>query len=178
MPMRLPAAVLATALAALGCATPVDVRYDDREDFSRYRTWDWLPGQAIVIEAAFEDERTVEALLARAVAREMEALGLSQAPGRGDVNVGVVFSGVRDVEYFQRHGAVETLTSFHETQTFETQSVTTESRVVDRCHVALYVSGARTRRLLWQASLRERMSGGCRTHLEAAVATLLERFPR
>lgn len=178
MPLHLPLAVLAAVLTGFGCATPIDVRYDEREDFSRYRTWDWLPGQAIVVKAPFEDERALEALLARAVERELAPRRLSHAPGRGDVHVGAVFSAVRDVEYFYRHGAVETLTSFHETASYETQSVTTETRVVDRCHLALYVSSGRTQRLLWRASLRDRFSGGCRSHLEAAVGSLLERLPR
>ena len=35
----------------VACTTPVEISFDEREDFSRYRTWDWLPGAARTIDA-------------------------------------------------------------------------------------------------------------------------------
>ena len=174
-----PSAALAATLLALslGCATPVEVSYDASEDFSRLRTWDWIEGDAIVIHAPFEDEARVAAMLARSIERELAPRGLMHVSGHGQVRIGAIFSAVRDHEYFERMGAVATLHSFHDSPSFETQAVHTEVRVVDRCRVALYMSHARSGRLIWQSELQDRFPGGCRDQLHAAVAQLVEGFP-
>ncbi len=168
----------AVAALELGCASPVEVEYDPDRDFARYRTWDWVAGEAIVVKAPFEDEATVAALLARSVEQQLEPRGLVRSPGGGDVRVGAVFAAVRDHQYIERAGALETLSTHHETPSYETQSVRSEVRVVDRCRVSLYVSDRASGDLVWQASVVEHRAGGCRARIGDAVARLVERFPR
>ena len=40
--LTLIAVALNLALLGVGCTTIVDVTFDERRDFSHYRTWDWL----------------------------------------------------------------------------------------------------------------------------------------
>ena len=50
----------------VACATTVDVAFDERADFSRYRTWDWLPRAARTIEAPPSETLALDVQLARA----------------------------------------------------------------------------------------------------------------
>jgi hypothetical protein len=159
----------------LGCASSIDVEVGEGVDLAAYTSWDWLPRDAIVVEAPFEDEAELEGVLARAVERELAARGLMRDRSSAELWLGVVFVAVRGTESFTRAGAVETLTSHHD-NTYEVQSVQVVERVVDRCRVELVVRDARWRRVIWRGSLRDRATGGCGPELPDAVAALAERF--
>jgi hypothetical protein len=72
---------------------------------------------------------------------------------------------------------MQTLYSHHHIGGFEVQGEDMERRTVDRCRVAIYLTGPRQERIIWQAVSEQRHSDGCARHLDDAVAELLERFP-
>jgi hypothetical protein len=171
-------AAIATTWLIVACATsPVDVAFDRREDFSRFRTWDWIDGAALVVHAPFQDTPVIEARLAARIERELRARGLERAPGRAELRVAVLLVAQRSYQAFRRATAVQTLNSFHHSGSYEVQSEVTERRPIDRFRLAVYITGSGQERLIWQAELDERYLDGFARHLDDAVANLLERFP-
>jgi Domain of unknown function (DUF4136) len=172
-------AVLAQGWLAAGCArpTPIEVTWDRSEDLSRFRTWDWIDGHAVLVRAPVGDEVAVETQLTALVERSLRERGLSFAPGRGELRVAAMLVGVRTVETFRRARAMQTLYSHHDIGGYEVQSEDTERRSVDRCRVAIYLTGPRQERMIWQAMSEQHHEDGCARHLDDAVEELLGGFP-
>src|SRR5258706_2075089 len=80
------AALAAPVALAIGCTSPpqpVVVSYDEREDLARFRTWDWIEGDAVYVREPFGDEAEVEADLSARVQSALRQRGFAYAPGAG-----------------------------------------------------------------------------------------------
>jgi hypothetical protein len=173
------AVLTALAAAAIGCAAPppVEVTWDDREDLSRFHTWDWISGHAVFVRAPDGDATRLEERLSALIADTLRERGLQRTPGKGEIRVAAVLVATRSYESFRRARALQTLYSFHDIGGFEVQGEDLERRPVDRCRVTIYITGPHQERILWQGASQEPHSDGCAAHLDGAVTGLLERFP-
>ena len=164
---------------ASGCAasTPIQVSWDQREDLSQFRTWDWIEGDAVFVHSTLGADAEEKAQLSSLVERALRERGLERAPGSSDLRVAALMVGVRSYQLISHPRAMQTLHSNHSIGGFEVQGEDLERRAVDRCRVAIYLTGPHQERMIWQAVSEQRHSDGCARHLDDAVAELLERFP-
>lgn len=174
--MRSAALILASSLA-LACATPVELEFDTASDFSRYQTWDWLPGDALSVHAPFANDFHVEQELGRLVERELAARGLVREREHPDLLVGLTLAARREYRVARERGAVASLPSFHSDKGYEVQAAETEVHRFERFRLALYLSDAQARAIVWQGALEERSTSDLLPLLDAAVGRILERYP-
>ncbi|MGI9590386.1 MAG: DUF4136 domain-containing protein [Myxococcota bacterium] len=169
------AATLIVALAS-GCATAVDVSFDPSEDFSSFRTWDWLPG-ARSVEALPEDGVTLNALTSRLVAQELQRRGLVRVSGGADLLVGYALRVERHVMAVNETGAEALLSSHHASPSYLVQASNPRIEVYDygRLQVTM-TDGARERRV-WRGELWARRKGSFTRHLDGAVSRLFQELP-
>jgi hypothetical protein len=175
------AALIALAFGgSAGCAAPnpVHVRWDGREDLSRFRTWDWIEGDAVHVRAPFGDEAAVQEQFTALLESALRDRGLERVPGGGELRVAGLLVGMRSYQLIPRARAMQTLYSHHTMGGFEVQADDLEQRTVERCRVAIYLTGPRQERMIWQAVSEQRHSDGCVRHLDDAVAELLDRLPQ
>ncbi len=181
VPARRTAAFGALACAAwlAACATgpAVTVVYDESQDLSALRTWDWIEGDAVLVRASSHDAAVIETELAELIANALAERGLDRAPGRGALRVAALLVVYPSLQPFRRARAVQTLYSYHDTGNYEVQADEVELRPVDRMRLSVYVTAAAQERMLWQAALEEQHLGGFLPHLDDAVAKLLDEFP-
>jgi hypothetical protein len=171
-------AALAALVLGLGCASqsPIQVAYDQRADLSRFRTWDWIEGDAIFVHAPY-DAAGVEARLSALVESALRERGLERAPGSAEVRVAAMLVGVRHVEAYRRARAMQTLYSNHDIGGYEVQGEEEERRTVDRCRLAILLTGPHQEQLIWKGVSEAQHANGCAPHLDEAVADLLAGFP-
>ena len=155
--MRGAVLLAATAVAALSaaCATTVDVTFDDAQDFSHYRTWDWLPDGRSV-DALPGEERGLDALTSRLIDRELRGRGLERADDEADLLVGYELRVRRYVVTANETGATTQLSSHHHSLSYLIQSTTKRIDVYDVGHLRVVVTDRRRERLVWQGELRAR----------------------
>lgn len=165
-------------LAALGlaCASGVEVRQEPGVDFSSYRGWDWLEGEAFVLHVPDEERDLARRRVARLVEAELAGRGFEREAEAPDLCVGVVFVVRPTVRVVQSTPATQSLSSHHE-EAFEIQA--TESRVERVRHLRLevYVAECRAGRVVWQGRITRSGSKPRRSELEALVQELLAEFP-
>ncbi len=170
-------AVVLLAWLGLGCATNVDVAFDEREDFSDYRTWRWLSGAARSVETPRGDARALEARLAALVEGALQARGFERSSGSADLLV-VAYLGIqRQLVYANETGAVQHLPSLHFSPSYEVQATTQELQTYETGYLVIAVSDARRGVPIWRGEFSGRFRDDFGPHLDEAVSTLLERFP-
>jgi len=170
---------LAATGQGVGCATshPVSVTWDQSEDLSRFRTWDWIEGDAVLVRAPTGTEDELQARLSALVATTLRERGLERAPGSGEIRVAALLVVHRTYQAITRSRAMQTLHSNHDVGSYEVESQETERRPLDRIRLSVYVTGAQQERMLWQGALDEQYPGGFAHHLDDAIASLLADFP-
>ena len=164
-------------LTACATSTPVTVVYDQSQDLSALRTWDWIEGDAVLVRAPSQDVAGIEAELAELVASQLAARGLERAPGRADLRVAALLVVYRTYQPFRRARAMQTLHSFHDLGTYEIQADVVDQLPVDRMRLSVFVTAPAQERMLWQATLQEQHARSFSPHLRDAVAKLLGEFP-
>ena len=172
-------AIVAVVTLSLGlaCTTSVEISVDEREDFSQYRTWNWLPAAPRTIDAPTPYIIGLERALALLVAREFEHLGLERVDKGGDLKVGVLLNVRHEVVTIAETGAIEYLSSLHASPSFEVQTTLTREETHERTRLVIFAIDAHSRQVVWKGALEERFRGHFYPHLERTVANLLERFP-
>jgi hypothetical protein len=170
------AALLALVLpCAAACATSREVWFDQREDFSRHRTWEWLPPPAQTVDAP-DRARELEARLIRLVARALDERGLEFAPGRADLLVRYDLDVEREHVLVHETPAVEQLSSLHSSPSYEIQATRQVLHVYEHARLEIVVlADAQRRRPIWRGAIAGRYRGAF--PLKQAVARLLEAFP-
>lgn len=169
------AATLAAALA-LGCATSVDVYFDSSQDFSRYRTWDWLPG-ARSVDAIPSEERSLAALTSRVVAAELGRHGLVRVDGGADLLVGYALRVERHLVALNETGAPELLASHHSSPSYLVQASKARIEIYDYGHLEVVMTDGRRERRVWWGELWARRRGEFGRHLPGAVSRLFQELP-
>lgn len=168
-------------LACLGpaCASPVDVTWDARVDFSRYRTWDWLPelSRSLDAEAPDLDPRALGPTLTRHVARELAAKGLSRDRLGADLLVGARLRVERRLVVTQQSGAVQHLASMHDSPSYDVQATRTQLDPYEKGRLEIAVASSREGRVVWRGVVEDEVRGEIAAHVGELVARLLARFP-
>ena len=165
-------------LAALGlaCASAVEVRQEPGVDFSSYRGWEWLEGDAFVLHVPEEERDLARRRVARLVEAGLAGRGFAREAQAPDLCVGVILAVRPTVRIVQLTPASQSLSSHHE-EAFEIQA--TESRVERVRHLRLevYVAECRAGRIVWQGRITRSGSKPRRSELEELVEELLAEFP-
>lgn len=169
--------ILASAWLGLGCATSVDVGFDERQDFSPYRTWNWLPGAERRVEAPLGDPPALEARLARRVERALSTRGFERSEQDPDLLVSAYLGIQRQLLYVNETGATQSVHSLHSSPSYEIQATRQEIHSYESGYVVIAFTDSRQRTLIWRGEFRGRVRGDFWPHLDRAVSTLLERFP-
>ena len=85
MRVLLSTCVLALALA---CASSPRITFDPEQDWSRHRTWDWLPGTARTIETPTDDLLQLDRELARLIESALAQRGFTRDRKNPDLRIG------------------------------------------------------------------------------------------
>jgi len=173
------ASVAFPAILALACASPVDVTWDPRADFSRYATWDWLPelSRALDTEAPAPDPRSAGSVLVRHVERALAAKGLSRDRLGADLLVGARLRVKRRLVLTQQTGAVQHLSSMHDSPSYDLQTTRTELEPYEKGRLEIAVASSRDGRVVWRGVIEREVRGEITDNLGELVSRLLARFP-
>jgi len=171
------AVVVFSLSLGVACTTPVHISYDARNDFSQYRTWNWLSAAPRTIDAPTPYIVGLERALALLVAREFEKRGLERVATGGDLEVGVLLNVRHEVVTIFETAAVEYLPSLHASPSFEIQATEARQEKQEHTRLVIFASDSRSRQIVWKGAMEDRFSGHFYPHLERTVAILLARFP-
>jgi hypothetical protein len=176
--MRVGIHLVALALAWLcaACTTTVDVVVDEREDFSRYRSWDWLPRPAPSVDEPQSLPPALDARLAWLVERSLRARGLERTGDGADFFVTYHLEGRRRAMIVDQPFAPYLLDSHHSSPSYWIEGSDRVTRIYEDLRLGIGVTDGRGR-VTWQAWLEQSVEAGSGLPLEAAVAKLVERFP-
>jgi hypothetical protein len=169
-------AATAVLLLGAGCATGVDVSFDTEQDFSRYRTWDWLP-RGRSVDALPGEEVRLSALTTKLVARELGVRGLEQASHAPDLLVAYQLRIVRRVLIANETGATDYLASHHSSPSYLVQSSRTRVEIRDYGDLYVVMTNGDRDAVVWRGRAWDGVSGTFDEHLARVVAELLDRFP-
>lgn len=135
-----------------------------------------VEGDAVFVYAPF-DAVGVEQQLSELVEGALRERGLQRADEGAELRVAALLVGTRHIEAIRRARAMRTLYSHHDIGGYEVEGDDVERRPVDRCRLAIYVTGSQQEKMVWQAVSEQKHTGGCAPHLDATVANLLASFP-
>lgn len=167
---------LGLTLIGVGCTMSVDVAFDERRDFSHYRTWDWLSRGAFNVDAAAGTGHALEAQLARIIEKQLGERGFTRTDDGADFLVSYHLSVRPRTEVVNQPFAPYLLLSMDSSPSYLIEGSDT---VVRRHKDFLLTIGLRAGgEITWKGSLKDRVEGDAALPLEDCVATLLERFPR
>jgi hypothetical protein len=170
-------ALLSVSLLGVACATSLEISVDESQDFSRYRTWDWLPGAARTIDAPTPHSGGLDRDLARLVERELERRGFERVRREADLRVGAGLKVRSEVVKVFETGAVEQVSSHHESPSYEVQATVERRETHQRSRLAVVAIDARRGKVVWRGTLEERLRGPVSPELKRMVAELLDHFP-
>lgn len=176
MTSLLRALLIASLLASLGCAARVEVQADPGAEVSGWQSWDWLPGDALLVYGPEPQPRELEVRLAQLVTEGLARRGFDRDRAAPDLYVGVVLAAQRSAHLLSRTGAVQSLSNLHDAS-FEVQAAETEIEIVHLLRLEVFVSERRSGRLIWQGRLTDRVSGDRLDALDAAVERVIAALP-
>jgi hypothetical protein len=173
------AALLAIACALAGCTQfNVRSRQDPSTDFSRLRTWAWLP----LSEAAPADQRTlnrlIDARIQRAVESELRAKGYAAADGQADflLNYRLATQPASDVKGDPRRAFADSFWwGIPDGEGFYTESY-------DEGTLYVAILDAATKRIVWVGAAGARLvptmsMEKTEKRVDEAVQQIMARFP-
>jgi len=165
-------------VAGSGCATQVQVNLDRREDFSHYRTWDWMHPGAEPAAARSGIDRGLELLVRGSIVRGLLDRGYARTTvGRPDFLVAYDLTLARELVRRLETPAMQTLSSPHREGGFE---VTASRLVIERYETGTFVlavSDGGNLRSVWHATAIRRVRDSFLPRVEEVVSEVFERFP-
>ncbi|MFQ5417055.1 MAG: DUF4136 domain-containing protein [Myxococcota bacterium] len=170
-------AVLLVAALGTHCATGIDVVFDEREDLSKYQTWNWLPREGARVEVTHGNAAALDAKLARLIERQLLENGFRRAGVRPDFYVHYRLARRRHLVVVVEPSAVYELSSLHSSPSYVIEGT---QKVTHRyTELRLAIGAVRARGgTLWRATFAQDEREHAAVKLDDAVAMLLERFPR
>jgi hypothetical protein len=170
------------ALLSLGigaaCSTTVDVVVDEREDFSRYRTWDFYSRAHPKVDAPYGDPRALDARVARLVEQELQQRGFERNASRPDFLVSYHLALRRRVVVIEEPAAPYLLSSHTSSASYWIEGTSRNvSQVHEDLRLAIGLSDGSGRRRTWRGVLLRTVVDASVLPLDDAVATLLDRLP-
>jgi hypothetical protein len=145
--------------------------------FDRYASWSWLPSEARHVDAppglAPRFDRELERLVGEALAER----GYQRVEAGADLRIGVLLDVRREVVTVRETGAMQQVSSLHESGSFQVQAAVERQRTYEHSRLVLFAVDPRRGEVVWQGILERRFRGAFAPHIEGVVATLLSRFP-
>lgn len=167
-------ATLCVGLVA-GCSTLVEVAADEGEDFATYRTWNWLPYARKRVDAPHNNQRALDARLARLIEQALVREGFVRSASP-DFFVAYHLSVQRRSEVVNVPSAPYLLSSLNSSASYWVEG----SHREERFHEAIKLSIGFTpggAHMPWRAVWVRRVEDGGILKLDSAVDGLLARFP-
>jgi hypothetical protein len=166
------------AVTGSGCATEIQVSLDRREDFSHYRTWDWMQPRAEPAAATSGLDRGLELLVRGAIVRGLRDRGYARTTvGRPDILVAYDLTLARELVRRLETPAMQTLSNPHREGGFE---VTASRFVFEHYETGTFVlavlDGGNLRGV-WHATAIRRVRDSFLPRVEEVVSEVFERFP-
>lgn len=171
--------LLSVALAgcSLACATPVRVSFDEHEDFSSLHTWDWHGRVAQLVDGEHGGGPDLDGLLGRLIGRSLADRGYERSRHDPDFFVTYHLELRRHIRFVQVPLAPYLLDSLHSSPSYWVEGSET-ARVPYwklELQVGVFEPGGS---LVWRGVVQREFEQGEPPALGAAVASVLERFPR
>jgi uncharacterized protein DUF4136 len=166
------------ALAGVGCATDVRVDFDPGEDFSSYRTWDWLrpswQGNPLVSGV----DRGLESLVRLSIESGLRARGYERSSvGQPDFLVAYHLTLERELVRRLETPAMQTLSSPHREGGFEVTASRPTLQLYETGTLVVVVANAGDLQRVWRGIGIRRVRDSFKTRAERVVSDLVSRFP-
>lgn len=175
-PPVLVALLATTAGFVAACATSVKVDVDENEDFSQYRTWDWMPQIRPRVEGRYAVTPALDVRMSRLIEDALEARGFERTQPPADFYVTFHLTIQPKAEFVEQPMAPYLLDSHHASPSFWIEGTESVERRYDDLRLAIGISGGGGR-MTWQAALEQQVEAGEALPLDKAVAKLIDRFP-
>lgn len=166
--------VLLLATMGSGCATEMHVQLDQETDFSQYRTWGWKPREP---SARRTRPSALDLQLARQIQSALLGRGLYYVDEDPDLLISVRLVITPEQITEQTTPAVQSLSSLHDSGSFEIQATETAVHHYERGRLAVEAIDARQHREVWRGEIEGRYRDAFRPHLNQIVVKLIDRFP-
>jgi hypothetical protein len=165
------------ASQGLACLASTRVDYDQKEDFSQYRTWSWAKQEGARVEAPHRiDPQAIDTFLAGHIKMSMAERGYEYVDEGGDFLLAFELELLRRNEAVDVPMAPDLVSSYNSSASYWVEGSNTEPRVFDDVQLSLEAID-KTGRSIWRASLAEPIETNDKIPLEEEVSNLLERFP-
>jgi len=166
------------ALAGFGCATDVRVDFDPSEDFSSYRTWDWLrpSWQGNPLESGVD--RGLESLVRLAIEGELRERGYERTRvGQPDFLVAYHLTLERELVRRMETPAMQTLSSPHREGGYEVTASRPTFQLYEKGTLVLVVADAGDQQRVWRGIGIRRVRDSFKTRAELVVSEVFDHFP-
>lgn len=171
-------ALLIGVVACLGCAAGVQVEVAPDQDFSRYRSWDWLPRGWEKSSPTSDAQRAVVRAVRVALERELAARGLERVTDEDpDFFLACHVELSNEVEVYYETPAMQTLSSVHDSPSYEVTVSERRVRFYQEATIAIDVAESRDRQLVWRGTRSRRVRGRFAPHASEVVQEILLHFP-
>ena len=172
---RLGAAILASF--GVACASPVDVRVEQRKDLAGFCTWNFLALWDGSVRAPLNDARALDSTVMRHIEKNLLERGFVRVMGRPDFYVTFRLEVTRQFVITTETPAVEHLPSLHRETSYDIQVTERRVEAFEIGDLAILVSDPDEEGVVWRGDLEGRYRGEIAPHLGEAVAKILARFP-
>ena len=164
------------AWLALGCAHSVSVDVDEQEDFSSYRTWDWMPQIGRKVIAPYGSASALDTRMARLIEASLREQGFERSSDHPDFYLTYFLVVKRQTEVVQQAVAPYLLSSLDSSPSYWIEGSVSETRQYDVYRLAIGVSEG-PGRMTWRAAAASRVAADSELPLDDAVEALFDRFP-
>jgi len=163
-------------LLSLGCAHSVVVDVDEREDFSSYQTWDWMPQLHGKVIAPYGSASAMDARVAGLIETTLREQGLLRSSDHPDFYLTYLLIVTRQTEVVQQAVAPYLLASHHSSPSYLIEGSVAMIERHDNYRLAIGVSH-RPGHMTWKGAVTGRVTADTELPLEDAVQDLFDRFP-
>jgi hypothetical protein len=174
MSLAAPWILLAALLA--GCSTSLTIDVDEHEDFSNYRTWDWMPEIRSRVAGPFENLPALDVRTSRRIAAELAIRGFEHTEPPADFYVTYRLSVHQRSELVEQPMAPYLLSSHNSSASYWVEGTESVERRIDDFRLVIGVTPGGSR-MTWLASFERSLDPSEDLPIEAAVEKLFDRFP-
>ena len=172
------AALVATlGVVVMSCATPsVKVEVDENEDFSNYRTWDWMPQIRPRVEGRYAVTPVLDLRVQRMIEASLEERGFRRTEPPADFYITFRLTIQPKAKLTQNAVAPYVLNSLHSTPSYYIERTEVSEHRFDDFYLAMGITEGGGR-MTWQATFEKHIEPNDSLPIEAAVEELFEHFP-
>lgn len=167
---------MAVAILATGCTSTLTVDVDEHEDFSDYRTWDWMPHIRSRVQTPQSNQPALDIQLADLIRESLESRGFEHAPAPADFYVTYHLSIQPKSELVEQPMAAYLLSSHNSSASYWVEGTESVERRFDDFRLAVAITRGGSH-MSWQASIEKKLEPTDSLPLESAVEKLFDRLP-